>query len=448
MVQIRANAKSAIVPTIPYRDTAAMVDWLSDAFGFQKQHVAKGENGEIKHARLAFGDSTIMVFPVEDLASERLVVHPDQVGGVETQTCYLVVSDIDAHYARAKAKGADIIFGIRSGNYGGRGYASRDPEGHVWMFGTYDPQQGQSLAAKDATTRSAGKRAYVLMVLALFALTLSSAATAYWTYSAMQGSSLGLVSRQNDPQSVGPDSIESLLQERAARLAAESELRKLRATLSEVRNAKETAERKIAELVARESTAQGTADQTGKEARQLLARANKDRDTLTEAVKHAEDQLKQLRIDKQAAEAAAKDASDQLEQLRLAKVAAEQLAKQAPQNCERDKARFAKEIMDRLAGERSARAAAEVAANELRNQLAALGTNPVHRINELRLQIEAKERAQDKAEIELKDARLQLAQEKHTRDASERALRQTEKKLAAAGSCWACPTGAPCERPE
>jgi hypothetical protein len=23
--------------------------------------------------------------------------------------------------------------------YGGRGYAARDPEGHVWSFGSYDP---------------------------------------------------------------------------------------------------------------------------------------------------------------------------------------------------------------------------------------------------------------------------------------------------------------------
>ena len=24
-------------------------------------------------------------------------------------------------------------------DYGGRGYACRDPEGHTWWFGTYDP---------------------------------------------------------------------------------------------------------------------------------------------------------------------------------------------------------------------------------------------------------------------------------------------------------------------
>ncbi|HZF33304.1 MAG TPA: glyoxalase, partial [Candidatus Angelobacter sp.] len=24
-------------------------------------------------------------------------------------------------------------------DYGGRGYSCRDPEGHLWNFGTYDP---------------------------------------------------------------------------------------------------------------------------------------------------------------------------------------------------------------------------------------------------------------------------------------------------------------------
>jgi uncharacterized glyoxalase superfamily protein PhnB len=59
--------------------------------------------------------------------------------GTLTGSVYIVVPDADAHYARAKATGAEIVFDIKDEDYGGRGYAARDPEGYLWNFGTYDP---------------------------------------------------------------------------------------------------------------------------------------------------------------------------------------------------------------------------------------------------------------------------------------------------------------------
>ena len=49
-----------------------------------------------------------------------------------------MVDDVDAHYARAKAAGAEIVIDIKTQDYGGRDTA-RDLEGHVWTFGSYDP---------------------------------------------------------------------------------------------------------------------------------------------------------------------------------------------------------------------------------------------------------------------------------------------------------------------
>jgi uncharacterized glyoxalase superfamily protein PhnB len=34
---------------------------------------------------------------------------------------------------------ADIVMPLREVAEGGRNYSVRDPEGHVWSFGTYDP---------------------------------------------------------------------------------------------------------------------------------------------------------------------------------------------------------------------------------------------------------------------------------------------------------------------
>ena len=56
-----------------------------------------------------------------------------------TQSAYIIVADADAHFARAKAAGAQIVLPIKDEVYGGRVYSCRDPEGHLWNFGTYDP---------------------------------------------------------------------------------------------------------------------------------------------------------------------------------------------------------------------------------------------------------------------------------------------------------------------
>ena len=49
------------------------------------------------------------------------------------------VDDPDAHYARAKAAGAQILRELRDEEYGARGYMAKDPEGHIWYFGNYRP---------------------------------------------------------------------------------------------------------------------------------------------------------------------------------------------------------------------------------------------------------------------------------------------------------------------
>jgi uncharacterized glyoxalase superfamily protein PhnB len=51
----------------------------------------------------------------------------------------VIVEDPDAHHARAVAAGAEVVMPLEDKDYGGRGYSCRDPEGHVWSFGDYDP---------------------------------------------------------------------------------------------------------------------------------------------------------------------------------------------------------------------------------------------------------------------------------------------------------------------
>jgi uncharacterized glyoxalase superfamily protein PhnB len=133
------NTKATVVPALRYRNAAAAIDWLCRAFGFERHLVVPGEGGTITHAQLRFGNGMIMLGSVADTEFGRLMRQPDEVGGCETQSAYLIVADADAVYARAKAAGAEILLDIKDEDYGGRGFSCRDLEGHIWNFGTYDP---------------------------------------------------------------------------------------------------------------------------------------------------------------------------------------------------------------------------------------------------------------------------------------------------------------------
>lgn len=125
-----------VFPVLRYEDAPAAFEWLSRAFGFEKQMVVPGPKGTISHAQLRYGGSVVMIGTAQE--DELGLQTPTQRGG-PTQALYVQVDDIDAHHDRAKAAGAEIIMGLEETPYGSREYAARDPEGHVWSFGTYAP---------------------------------------------------------------------------------------------------------------------------------------------------------------------------------------------------------------------------------------------------------------------------------------------------------------------
>lgn len=129
---------ATIVPALRYRDAATAIEWLCAAFGFERHLVVPGEDGGIAHAQLTFGNGMIMLGSGQGGAYDGLVTDPASAGAV-TQAPYIIVEDVDGHYAAAKAAGAEIVIDIADQDYGGRLYVCRDPEGHVWNFGSYDP---------------------------------------------------------------------------------------------------------------------------------------------------------------------------------------------------------------------------------------------------------------------------------------------------------------------
>jgi len=144
MASLAADTTATIIPSLRYRDALAAIDWLCTAFGFEKNAVYADDKGIVQHAQLVFGNGMIMLGSVANASAwgER-IAQPDEIGGRETQCPCVIVSDCEAHYRRAKAAGAVIVDEYEVKDYGGAGYSCRDPEGHLWWFGSYDPWKAE-----------------------------------------------------------------------------------------------------------------------------------------------------------------------------------------------------------------------------------------------------------------------------------------------------------------
>jgi uncharacterized glyoxalase superfamily protein PhnB len=125
----------ALMPTLRYRNVAAAVGWLCDALGFGR-HFVHESDGLILHAQLRRGDSLIFLGP--DHADDKYGMHsPLALNGTNQCVCVAINEDVDAHCKRARAAGAEIVTEPYDTPYGAREYSCRDPEGHIWCFGTY-----------------------------------------------------------------------------------------------------------------------------------------------------------------------------------------------------------------------------------------------------------------------------------------------------------------------
>lgn len=93
MTALSKSLGATIVPVLRYRDAPAAIDWLCKV----------------------------------------------ELGGAQTQTTHVVVTDVGTGCAKAQASGAGVAAEIRDEDYGGRGFSCYDLEGHLWRFGSYDP---------------------------------------------------------------------------------------------------------------------------------------------------------------------------------------------------------------------------------------------------------------------------------------------------------------------
>jgi uncharacterized glyoxalase superfamily protein PhnB len=139
------NSWPSLSSAVCYRDPKAALAWLEKAFGFESFMVITDNDGNLVHSEMRFGNGVIMI------GNEWSADHksPASIQGKNTQTVHVHLSEgIDAHCARAKAAGAEIIADLETQFYGDRTYRARDPEGHIWTFGQTVKQVSREEAEK------------------------------------------------------------------------------------------------------------------------------------------------------------------------------------------------------------------------------------------------------------------------------------------------------------
>ena len=145
MPQNPPEGNARVTPYLFYRDCDAAIDFLTSALGFNEKYRMPGQDGKTGHAELELEGGAIMLgHPGADYKN------PNDLGG-RTQTVYIYVEDVDAHFEHAKSAGADIQREPEDQFYGDRTYGVHDPEGHSWSFATHvrdvSPEEMQSAMA-------------------------------------------------------------------------------------------------------------------------------------------------------------------------------------------------------------------------------------------------------------------------------------------------------------
>ena len=143
-----------IFPILRYNDARAAIGWLCRAFGFTEVFCTPENGSFVRHARLRLGNNLIMVGSVRP---DDGIASPCALGS-STQMLAVHVEDPDAHYERALAAGANILYPPKNTDFGSREYHVADLEGHLWTFGTFLPPLDQEIDEMNEQHQSLEKK--------------------------------------------------------------------------------------------------------------------------------------------------------------------------------------------------------------------------------------------------------------------------------------------------
>ena len=125
---------------LSYENGMAAMDWLHRAFGFEETARYTAPDGRLSHGEMNVGGGLVMLAsPTPDYQSPRRHREVCAQAGKWLSVPWIIdgvlvyVTELDRHFARAKAAGATILSEIEDGPPARR-YRAEDLEGHRWFF--------------------------------------------------------------------------------------------------------------------------------------------------------------------------------------------------------------------------------------------------------------------------------------------------------------------------
>lgn len=122
----------ALTPNLVCRNAAQAIDFYKKVFGATETVRMAGPKGNILHAELRIGDSTLFVAePMSKIAPSP------EAGSTNSMTLHLYVEDADTVFNRAVAAGSRVDMPLQDMFWGDRFGRLTDPFGQQWGVATH-----------------------------------------------------------------------------------------------------------------------------------------------------------------------------------------------------------------------------------------------------------------------------------------------------------------------
>ena len=117
-----------VTPYLIIDGASAAIEFYRSVLGATERMRMPTPDGKVGHAELELGDGEVYLGqPGGGYKSPKRL-------GLRTTLIHVYVDDVDAHFERAKAAGAEITDEPADQEYGDRRYSALDPEGIEWFF--------------------------------------------------------------------------------------------------------------------------------------------------------------------------------------------------------------------------------------------------------------------------------------------------------------------------
>jgi len=149
-VETIPHGYTMVTPWMVTHDTAALMDFLREAFGAEEEGLINGPDGRITHAEMRIGDAMVMMFD----APADWPLTPSFLR--------LYVKDADATVYKAINAGATLVTKVTHLGFGDRVGRVRDPLGNIyWIQQRVENVSGEEMLRRWDSPKWAEANAYV-----------------------------------------------------------------------------------------------------------------------------------------------------------------------------------------------------------------------------------------------------------------------------------------------